>query len=205
MDNQQNSQKRVYETTRSFPATKEHGNHIRSRIVEWKKNPVGKPPTLKKLAEELNLSRERVRQICVQEGIDRPHARKGRDRIRTESTCNSCGNILPFRKSHYVSVTRCQICNPTHIPVECNNCGKEFTLIKSVLDARLRKDRGYKGKLYCTRECFFEFQTKAKWWQTSPIQQISAEQKISVKEANKIFTGDLNYDTGRRITSVKDR
>ena len=181
--------KRVYETTVSSAVTKEHGKHIRLRIQEWENNPVGKPPTLKKLAEELNLSRERVRQICAQEGIDRPHARKGRDRIRTENTCSGCGNILPFRKSHYVSVTRCQICNPTHITVECNNYGKDFELLKSVLDARKRKERGYKGNLYCTRKCFFEFQTKAKWWETSPIQQIITEQKISMTEANKIFAG----------------
>ena len=69
MDNQKTPQKRTYETTRSSPATKEHGVQIRSRIEEWEKDPDGQPPTLKELAEELNLSRERVRQICVQEGI----------------------------------------------------------------------------------------------------------------------------------------
>lgn len=184
MDNQKTPQKRTYETTRSSPATKEHGVQIRSRIEEWEKDPDGQPPTLKELAEELNLSRERVRQICVQEGIDRPHARRGRERTRTENTCADCGNILPFRKSHYVSVTRCQICNPTNVTVDCSNCGTEFELLKSVLDARTREDRGYKGKLYCSRECFHENHKKSEWWKTSPIQQISAEQK-NISERSK--------------------
>ena len=40
-----------------------------------------------------------------------------------------------------------------------------------------------------------------------PLQynRLVQNKKISVKEANKIVTGDLEYDTDRRITSVKDR
>lgn len=40
---------------------------MRFRIEEWEKDLGGQPPTLKELAEKLILSRERVRQICVQE------------------------------------------------------------------------------------------------------------------------------------------
>lgn len=133
-----------------------------------------------------------MRQICVQEGIDRPHASKGRERTRTESTCNDCGSILPFRKSHYVSVSRCQVCNPTHVTVECNNCGSDFELLKSVFDARRRKERGYKGKLYCTRECFFASQTRAKWWESSPIHQLTKEKKISMVKANELLANDID-------------
>jgi len=179
---------RSYTLTKSKPVTKDHGEKIQRIIDQWEVNPGGtEPPTLQTIGEQLGISRERVRQICIQLGIERPQAKRGNKRTRTETTCKDCGNILPFRKRQNVSVTRCPTCNPLHIKVECNNCGTEFTLIKSIYEARLRKEKGYKGNLYCTRKCFFDFQERKKWWETSPIVQITTEHKVSMTEAVKIY------------------
>jgi len=182
---------RSYVLTSSKPVTEEHGKQIKQILNEWRENPEKQePPTLKVIAKHLGISRERVRQICLQLGIERPQARRGNKRTRKEEVCSHCNNILPFRKSQNISVTRCPVCDPVNVDIECNNCGTEFTLLKSVYDARLREEKGYKGNLYCSRDCFFDYQKRAKWWETSPIVQITRNEKVSMTEAVKIYADE---------------
>ena len=179
---------RDYKLVESTAVTSVHGTAIKTLIDEWKsKGDDSEPPTLQIIADHLGISRERVRQICLQEDIERPQARRGNKRTREQTMCDECGNAIPFRKSSYVSVARCPTCNPTHVTIECNHCGDEFTLVTSVYKARLRKEKGYKGNLYCSRECFYNRQSKNKWWESSPTREIMKEKQVSMPEAVEIL------------------
>ena len=179
---------RDYKLVESTAVTSVHGTAIKTLIDEWKsKGDDSEPPTLQVIADHLGISRERVRQICLQEDIERPQARRGNKRTREQTMCDECGNAIPFRKSSYVSVARCPTCNPTHVTIECNHCGDEFTLVTSVYKARLRKEKGYKGNLYCSRECFYDFQSRNKWWESSPTREIMKEKQVSMPEAVEIL------------------
>ena len=179
---------RDYKLVESTAVTSVHGTAIKTLIDERKsKGDDSEPPTLQVIADHLGISRERVRQICLQEDIERPQARRGNKRTREQTMCDECGNAIPFRKSSYVSVARCPTCNPTHVTIECNHCGDEFTLVTSVYKARLRKEKGYKGNLYCSRECFYDFQSRNKWWESSPTREIMKEKQVSMPEAVEIL------------------
>ena len=179
---------RDYKLVESTAVTSVHGTAIKTLIDEWKsKGDDSEPPTLQVIADHLGISRERVRQICLQEDIERPQARRGNKRTREQTMRDECGNAIPFRKSSYVSVARCPTCNPTHVTIECNHCGDEFTLVTSVYKARLRKEKGYKGNLYCSRECFYDFQSRNKWWESSPTREIMKEKQVSMPEAVEIL------------------
>ena len=52
---------------------------------------------------------------------------------------------------------------------------------------RLRKEKGYKGNLYCSRECFYDFQSRNKWWESSPTREIMKEKQVSMPEAVEIL------------------
>ena len=190
---------RDYKLVESTAVTTKHGDAINEIIRTWQQKQLIngddslEPPTLQTIANQLGISRERVRQICLQENIQKPQARRGTKRTREQSICKDCGNTLPFRKSSYVSISRCPVCNPTHVTIECSNCGDEFTILQSVYKARLRKEKGYKGNLYCSRECFYNRQSKNKWWESSPTREIMKEKQVSMPEAVEILKN--TYDS----------
>ena len=123
------------------------------------------------LADECNykISYERVRQICNKMKIDKPNAKNGPDAVRVANTCPECNSMLPLIKGTNRPVKICPECKPKPLNCTCNNCGKEFVLTHSQYTTRTSPGRGYKGNLYCDKDCFYELQKKKKWWEASPI------------------------------------
>ena len=116
-----------------------------------------------------SISYERVRQICNKMNIDKPNAKNGPDKIRVANICPKCNSMLPLIKGTNRPVKICPECKPKPVNCTCNNCGKEFVLTYSQYTIRTSPERGYKGNLYCDKDCFYELQRKKKWWNTSPI------------------------------------
>ena len=165
------------------PATIEHGRQIQNLLDES-----SDPLPLGTLGERLGITGERIRQICIQLDIKRPNATRGRKSTKVAQPCPTCGEDLPFRKGTAKPVIRCPACDPTHITVHCSWCKTPFELKASEYKARQRTHLGYKGNIYCTKNCLSKHQSAKKWWKASPIYQImQKDSKKSVKQAIKDY------------------
>ena len=163
--------------------TRDHGERIQKLIQESTTT-----LSLETLGKKVGLTGERVRQVCIQMNIDRPNARRGRIAIRLDKPCPTCGENLPFKKRSPKHVIRCPICDPTHVTAHCRWCEKSFVLLASHYKARKRTHKGYKGNLYCSKECHNEHGASTEWWKKSPIyQRLQTDEKIDVKQAIKEY------------------
>lgn len=100
--------------------------------------------TLSDIGGELGLSRERVRQILVQENLETRST--GRIPIPMP-TCKMCNNLVPTRKHTYCS-PKCQRPNG-RTTTRCYGCNKEITLMTSQYKARTQKAL----HVHCSRAC----------------------------------------------------
>ncbi len=120
-------------------------NTTRARIKELiAENPV---QTLLALGNQLGISRERVRQICKNEGLDRqsPYSKRQRP------FCTNCAKPLDYRNVY-------GLCSKHHqekrfvasrVNFDCENCGKRFQRGKS---EAYRKTRPTAIR-WCSKKC----------------------------------------------------
>lgn len=101
-----------------------------------------------RLAEQLDVSRERVRQICVEFGIKSIPSLK-----QPEQDCVRCGKRLgQSNKSGY-----CQECRTTLIKkvllLTCTKCGREFQRTRKEHKSFLRRRPRRRAGPYCSKTC----------------------------------------------------
>jgi len=160
-----------------------HGKKIQKLLHES-----SDPLTLDTLGERLGVTGERIRQICLQLDIDRPNATRGRKSTKVVQICITCGEDLPFLKGSAKPVVRCPNCDPTRVTVHCSWCTTTFELMASEYKARQRTHLGYKGNMFCSKDCLSKHQSSTKWWTTSPIyQSTQKDPEKSVKQAIKDY------------------
>ena len=156
----------IYETWKNWkPEVKEHSYNDTTRY--YKKN---QPPSMSYFANKWNISRERVRQICLIFDLEKP---KPSPLVHEE-----CGTPYRNQTSHN---PRCYTCDPPWITLECDYCKKKFNRRASLVKANLR-NRGtrsrYKGGKYCSRECFKKIHFDSEWWKNSPVWQFYNDRKL---------------------------
>tara|TARA_Y100000310_G_scaffold36076_1_gene33995 strand:+ start:968 stop:1579 length:612 start_codon:yes stop_codon:yes gene_type:complete len=162
-------------TVRMTPHTYKMGVRIKEMIDTHKNR--GEDLSLRKLAKLLSneqgfkVSYERVRQICQKMNIEKPRARTGPPRTteRTPNFCPECNKMMPLVKNTNRPVKRCPNCKPSRVDCVCANCKKDFHISTGEYRSRTDTERGYSGKLFCSRDCFYEHQKNMKWWTSSPI------------------------------------
>ena len=93
------------------------------------------------IAEELGVTRERVRQIARRNGYP---SRKGVLRLKI---CPVCGDIYHTRRV-YCSRTCAYKAKRRRVIVSCHHCGKLVERIPGAV-------RNKSGKYYCSRACFY--------------------------------------------------
>jgi len=94
-----------------------------------------------KIAEMLSISRERVRQCLVAEGLP--------TKIRPDyGNCEVCGTALKSGRKAYCSI-KCRSID-CRVSFRCDYCGQTKAVLQSVYNAQ--KKRGYKY-MYCSIKC----------------------------------------------------
>ena len=94
-----------------------------------------------RIAEILNITRERVRQILKKEGLP-THI------PRHYGFCAVCSQDMPATRTRYCSA-ECRIV-ATRVTITCTFCGNSKTLRRSAYNAQVK--RGYKH-MYCSVKC----------------------------------------------------
>ena len=100
----------------------------------------GNPYTLQQLADLLGVTRERVRQFCVQHGLERVRPRQ---RLR----CSACGKVL--RSDDRTGF--CRSCLYPKVWLVCSACGRSFQ--RSEAERRARDKRRITNLVFCTKRC----------------------------------------------------
>lgn len=99
-----------------------------------------------KIANEVGVTRERVRQIVSNSGYESAVFRLGR------LLCRDCGAVMrEGLKEDKVSRSRCQKCKTT--PFVCAGCGVEFRISTTTLLSRAKDPRYTTGRHFCSRQC----------------------------------------------------
>jgi len=111
----------------------------RDRIIALRTNYPNLPAV--RMAEFLEVSRERVRQILKREGLP--------TRIKPDyGSCKVCGNALETGRKAYCSIAcRSSDCRVTF---RCDYCGHSKEILQSIYNAQKR--RGYQY-MYCSIRC----------------------------------------------------
>ena len=94
-----------------------------------------------RIAETLNISRERVRQLLTEAGLP-TYFRKH------YGWCELCGSPMPATRKSYCS-KECRT-KAKRITFQCDYCGHDKVLIQAAYNAQKR--RGYKH-MYCSIQC----------------------------------------------------
>ena len=94
-----------------------------------------------RIAEALNISRERVRQLLNEAGLP-TYFRK------QYGLCELCGGAMPPTRKFYCS-TPCRT-KAKRVTFQCDYCGRDKVLILAAYNAQKR--RGYKH-MYCSVQC----------------------------------------------------
>jgi len=94
-----------------------------------------------RIAEALNISRERVRQLLNEAGLP-TYFRK------QYGLCELCGGEMPPNRKFYCS-TPCRT-TAKRVTFQCEYCGQDKVLIRAAYNAQKR--RGYKH-MYCSIQC----------------------------------------------------
>jgi len=94
-----------------------------------------------RIAETLNISRERVRQLLTEAGLP-TYFRK------QYGWCELCGGLMPATRKSYCS-KECRT-KAKRVTFQCDYCGQDKVLIRAAYDAQKR--RGYKH-MYCSIQC----------------------------------------------------
>ena len=94
-----------------------------------------------RIAETLNISRERVRQLLTEAGLP-TYFRKH------YGWCELCGSPMPATRKSYCS-KECRT-KAKRITFQCDYCGQDKVLIQAAYNAQKR--RGYKH-MYCSIKC----------------------------------------------------
>ena len=94
-----------------------------------------------RIAEALNISRERVRQLLSEAGLQTHF-------LRHYGWCTLCGSAMPATRKDYCS-NKCRT-TAKRVTFQCDYCGKDKTLIRAAYNAQKR--RGYKH-MYCSVQC----------------------------------------------------
>lgn len=179
-------------TIRLTEATYKLGLRIKEIVEEYRNDDADL--SVRRLAEILtderkfSISYERVRQICKKMNIEKPNARNGPDAVRVANICPDCNSMIPLVRGTNRPVKSCPACKPKPVNCSCKNCNKEFVLTAGEYLHRTDKKRGYRGNLYCSKKCFYEFQKEHKWWDKSPIY------KAYVDKENKRPLRDIMSD-----------
>lgn len=112
---------------------------VRPKVLEI----LGEDPTLSYsiIAEEVGVTRERVRQIARRNGYP---PRKGTTK---QKICPFCGDTY-YTKRLYCSRTCAYKAKQKRIVVSCHHCGKPVERTPASL-------RNKNGKYFCSRACFY--------------------------------------------------
>ena len=94
-----------------------------------------------RIAEVLNISRERVRQLLSEAGLQTQFRKH-------YGWCELCGSRMPSNRKTYCS-NECRTA-AKHVTFQCDYCGQDKVLTWSVYNAQKR--RGYKH-MYCSIQC----------------------------------------------------
>ena len=94
-----------------------------------------------RIAETLNISRERVRQLLIEAGLP-THFNK------QYGWCELCGSPIPATRKSYCSA-ECRT-KAKRVTIQCDYCGQDKVMIRAAYDAQKR--RGYKN-MYCSVKC----------------------------------------------------
>ena len=94
-----------------------------------------------RIAELLNIARERVRQLLISIGLPTCFHRH-------YGWCELCGNAIPATRKVYCS-SECRT-QAKRVTFQCEYCGQNKVLILAVYNAQKR--RGYKH-MYCSIQC----------------------------------------------------
>jgi len=94
-----------------------------------------------RIADALNISRERVRQLLNEAGLP-THFRKH------HGWCEMCGSEMPATRKFYCS-KECRT-KAKRVTFQCDYCGQDKVLILAAYNAQKR--RGYKH-MYCSVPC----------------------------------------------------
>ena len=100
----------------------------------------GDPYTLQQLADLLGVTRERVRQLCVQHGLERVRPRQRR-------RCSACAKVL--RNDNRTGF--CRSCLYPKVWLVCSTCGRSFQ--RSEAERRARDKRRITNLVFCTKRC----------------------------------------------------
>ena len=94
-----------------------------------------------RIAEALNISRERVRQLLNEAGLPTCFRKQ-------YGLCELCGGEMPPNRKFYCS-TPCRT-KAKRVTFQCDYCGRDKVLIRAAYNAQKR--RGYKH-MYCSVQC----------------------------------------------------
>ena len=121
--------------------------------------------TLTEIGEEFDITRERVRQLCV--GIPIPDNRKradcelcGKTYIKAERNNSNFCSVSCSKSSHSAKMSKpdAEFSRVGKVTLTCSGCNTEFERTKYVdsIGKRTRINRGIEdtGKRYCSRECY---------------------------------------------------
>lgn len=120
---------------------------------------------LQKIGDEHGITKERVRQILSRQsrkiGISiKPQMFRLPKKVTVK--CGICDNdILISELTYEGNKKKIFFCSSecrkkyTWVELTCQTCGKKFLRRKSAAKASLRTDRGYRGGIYCSYNCFY--------------------------------------------------
>ncbi len=100
----------------------------------------GNPYTLQQLADVVGVTRERVRQLCVQHGLERVRPRQRR-------RCSAYAKVL--RNDNRTGF--CRSCLYPKVWLVCSTCGRSFQ--RSEAERRARDKRRITNLVFCTKRC----------------------------------------------------
>ena len=130
--------------------------------------------TLQQIANNLGITKERVRQILKRDDLVTKHVH------RYKNMCKICGK-------HLLSKTKSMVCMDCHRAVViCAYCGKEIHKGKALLSRHLKNQKNrklkYKGNYYCDRKCFGAHIGKSVGFLAHPENAGRSTEKITSKQ-----------------------
>lgn len=102
------------------------------------------------IAEELGVSRERIRQFASQEGVTSPLRGVRRNPVKRVG-CADCGKMLGY----YAKSPRCGPCKKAanYITINCAGCGVEKSIYLPKYKNNIKQGKNKRGAPFCSPSC----------------------------------------------------